>query len=166
MTDAVLFSNDRKEALSRAYVAAVAASVGYTISCPDFDRDGVDLQVRAGGRMRPSLDVQLKATTRLGSGDDKGFRFPLPRRNYDLLREPTLVPRVLVILDLPRDEHCWVRTYDDRLELRRSAYWVNLAGSPETTNADQVTVRVHKKNRFDAEGLKNLMQRARVGDLS
>jgi hypothetical protein len=32
----------------------------------DFDRDGIDLEVKAGRMMRPSLGLQLKATINLG----------------------------------------------------------------------------------------------------
>ena len=95
MSDAILASTDREEALSRAYIAAVAASAGYTLAVQDFDRDGVDVQVRAGGAMRPSLDIQLKATVQLSEGGEDEFRYRLRRRNYDLLREQTLVPRIL-----------------------------------------------------------------------
>ena len=84
MDDAILAHNDRAEALSRAYVAVVAAGAGYTLAAQDFDRDGVDVQIRAGGAMHPSLDLQLKATARLNRGDDGDFRYPLRRRNYGL----------------------------------------------------------------------------------
>ena len=104
MIDKILTSGDRKEALSRAYVAVVAASAGYTLAVQDFDRDGVDVQIRTGVAMRPSLDIQLKASAHLGEGREEEFRYPLPCRNYDLLREQTLVPRILVVLDLPEDE--------------------------------------------------------------
>ena len=117
MSDATLLPADRKEALSRAYVAAVAAGAGYTLAVQDFDLDGVDIQVRAGGAMRPSLDIQLKATVRLNEGWEGGFRYRLPRRNYDLLREPTLVPRILVVLDLPRDEGRWIDISADKLTM-------------------------------------------------
>lgn len=50
MTDALLTQNDRAEALSRAYVSAVAAMAGYTISAPDFDRDSIDVVIGAGGK--------------------------------------------------------------------------------------------------------------------
>ena len=78
MSDSILASGDRKEGLSRAYVQAVAAAAGYTLAEQNFDRDGVDVQVRAGGEMRPSLDMQLKATVRLGQ-DGAYWRFPLSR---------------------------------------------------------------------------------------
>ena len=81
MNDTILAQTDREEALSRAYVAAVAAGAGYTLAVQDFDRDGIDVQVRAGGTMRPSLDIQLKATIRLDQGGDDEFRYSLRRRN-------------------------------------------------------------------------------------
>lgn len=163
MSDAILLPADRKEALSRAYVAAVAAGAGYTLAVQDFDRDGVDVQVRAGGAMRPSLDIQLKATVRLSEGREGGFRYPLPRRNYDLLREPTLVPRILVVLDLPRDEGRWIDISADKLTMRRCAYWTAISGFPETENEETVTVTLEKRNRFDIGNLKDLMECARQG---
>ena len=166
MSDVILAPTDREEALSRAYVAAVAAGAGYTLAVQDFDRDGVDVQVRAGGSMRPSLDIQLKATVRLDQGGDDEFRYPLRRRNYDLLREQTLVPRILVVLDLPRDEGQWLSISAEELVMRRCAYWANIAGFSETTNKETVTVPIKKQNRFDIESLKDLMDRARNGVLS
>jgi hypothetical protein len=62
MSGTLLASTDCEEALSRAYVAAVAGGAGFVTAVMDFDRDGVDVQIRSGGLMRPSLDIQLKAT--------------------------------------------------------------------------------------------------------
>ena len=166
MSDAILASTDREEALSRAYVAVVAASAGYTLAMQDFDRDGVDVQVRAGGEMRPSLDIQLKATAQLAESREGEFRYPLRRRNYDLLREQTLVPRILVVLDLPGDESRWVKISAEELVMRRCAYWADIKDFPETTNRESVTVAIKKQNRFDTESLRELMDRARTGAIS
>ena len=116
--------------------------------------------------MRPSLDVQLKATTRLDQGGEDQFRYPLRRRNYDLLRQPALVPRILVVLDLPKDERRWVNMSTRKLVMRRCAYWADILGFPETTNTETVTISISKKNRFDIEWLTKLMERARRGVLS
>jgi Domain of unknown function (DUF4365) len=97
MTDALMTLADREEGLSRAYLSAIAAGAGYVTASMDFDRDGVDVQIRAGGTMRPSLDVQLKATINLGEPTNGTFRFPLKRRNYDLLRGQTMIPRILQV---------------------------------------------------------------------
>ena len=165
MSDAILAPADQKEALSRAYVAAVAAGAGYTLAVQDFDRDGVDVQVRAGGAMRPSLDIQLKATVRLVAGEDGEFRYPLARRNYDLLREQTLVPRILVVLDLPEGEGQWINVSARKLVMRRCAYWANISGLPETQNTESVTIRIGKEDRFDIESLRGLMEHARGGTM-
>jgi Domain of unknown function (DUF4365) len=126
MTDALMAVTDREEALSRAYIAAVAARAGYLTATMDFDRDGVDIQIRAGGTMRPSLDIQLKATINLGEPKGGVFRFPLKRRNYDLLVAETMIPRILVVLDLPKDQADWLQVTSDRLIMRRCAYWASL----------------------------------------
>ena len=165
MSDAILAPGDRKEGLSKAYVQAVAAVAGYTVATQDFDRDGVDVQVRAGGAMRPSLDLQLKATVRLVQ-DGANWRFPLPKRNYDLLRERTMVPRALVVLDLPPEEERWLTASDQELVMRRCAYWITITGAPESANERTVTVSIPTRNRFDVPALKDLMDGARRGTLS
>jgi len=163
MTDALMAVTDREEALSRAYVAAVAAGASYITSVMDFDRDGVDLQIRAGGTMRPSLDIQIKATINLGEPKGGVFRFPLKRRNYDLLMAETMIPRILVVMDLPKNEADWLKVTADGLTLRRCAYWASLGGLGETANKESVTVLLRRNNRFDVESLKALMEQARRG---
>lgn len=116
--------------------------------------------------MRPSLDIQLKATINLGDATNGAFRFPLKRRNYDLLREQTMIPRILVILDLPKNAEDWLSVTAEELVMRRCAYWASLADRPESDNKESVTISVQNKNRFDIEGLKALMQQSRRGALS
>lgn len=166
MTDALMKSTDREEALSRAYVAAVAAGAGYVTALMDFDRDGVDVQIRAGGAMRPSLDIQLKATVNLGQPTGGEFRFPLKRRNYDLLRAETMIPRILVVLDLPKNEVDWLHVTPDQLIMRRCAYWANLVGLRETENKESVTISIQNNNRFDVDALRALMERTRTGAIA
>ena len=166
MNDALLSPADRQEALSRAYVAAIAAAAGYVTAEQNFDRDGVDVQIRAGGSMLPSLDIQLKATINLGEPRNKEFRYPLKRRNYDLLRIQTTMPRILVVLDMPEGEVDWVTVTPVKLILRRCAYWCSLAGFPETKNSDNVTISMQSDYKFDVEGLKALMEQARSGAIA
>ena len=165
MADALLTAQDREEALSRVYVRAVAARAGYTTAECDFDRDGVDLRLHAGGAMRPAIDLQLKATINLAVSRDGGYRFPLPRRNYDALCDQTQTPRLLVVLDLPEDEAQWMTITAEELVLRRCAYWLSLKGCPERHNRSSVTVYIPGENVFDVEGLRALMERSRQGDI-
>ncbi len=96
---------DRKETLSRVYAYAVAARYGYVTASCDPDRDGVGLRIQAVGAMRPALDLQLKTTVDLDECHGGHFRFPLKRRNYDLLRLETQTPRLLMVFALPKDDN-------------------------------------------------------------
>ena len=80
MTDSLLASTDIEEALSRVYVQAVAARAGYTTADYSRDRDGIDILIRAGGKMRPAIDIQLKATINLGNPSNGFFIIRSGRR--------------------------------------------------------------------------------------
>lgn len=164
-TDALLTSNDREEALSWAYVRAVAVSVGYTVSQEDFDRDGIDVRIHAGGWLSPSIGLQLKATVALGAiRSDGNYRYSLPMRNHERLVKPSQIPRYLAVLGLPTEEVDWLSVSPDRLVMRRCAYWVSLAGKPEIANQNSVTVGIPENNRFDPDALMQLLERSRRGD--
>ena len=100
--------------------------------------------------MGPALEIQLKATVNLAIQDDGHFHFPLKRRNYDLLRITTQAPRLLVVLDVPREKERWVTITEDEPVLRRRAYWLN-------------EIRIPTKNVFDVENLHSLMEQSREG---
>lgn len=163
MSDALLGHAAQEEALSRAYVSAVAAAAGYMVAEPQPDLDGTDLIIKAGGSMRPSLEIQLKATINLGVAKGGAFRYPLPKRNYDLLRVPTLVPSILVVLSLPTDMAEWLTITPESLIMRRCAFWASLKALPESNNTSSVTVSIQENNRFDKDGLIALMAQARTG---
>lgn len=165
MTDDLFTTPDQEEALSRAYVHAVAARAGYMIATYDLDRDGVDLQLKAGGAMRPALDIQLKATINLGQPQAGQYSFRLNVRNYNLLRIPVQTPRLLVVLELPKDEEQWLTITAEELIMRRRAYWLSLSGSEEKDNTTSVTVQIPASNVFDIENLQALMEQSRKGSI-
>lgn len=163
MTDALLTVSDQKEALSLVYAQAVAARAGYVTGVPNTDRDSVDLCIRAGGRMRPLLDLQLKATINLERPRDGFLHFPLNVKNYNDLRIEVQILRLLVVLDLPKEEKQWMTISQDELILRHRAYWLNLRGEEETANQSSVTVRIPEENLFNVESLRALMEQSRRG---
>jgi hypothetical protein len=162
MADAILTIQDRQEALSRAYVQAVAAGAGYSWSQPDIDRDSIDVTIAAGGQMRPRLELQLKATINLLQGEST-FSFPLKIKNYNDLRVSIQTPRILVVLAMPEDEGEWISISQEELVLRKAAYWVSLRGSPESENKESVTITIPVANVFDVESLQRLMEQSRRG---
>lgn len=156
----------QEEAISKAYVQAIAAKVGYATATMDFDVDGVDLEVKAGGSMRPAVGMQLKATINLGAPIDGSFRYPLNIRNYNLLRLATQVPRVLVVLGLPKDPIRWVELTEEALHIRKCAYWVSLLGAPESQNTSTITVSIPEINRLDEHSLVSILERSRTGSVT
>ena len=165
MTDSLLTDTDIEEALSRVYVQAVAARAGYVTAEYSIDRDGIDLRIQAGGKMRPAIDLQLKATVNLGEPKNGRYHFPLNSRNHNLLCEPTQTPRLLVVLDLPNRAKQWMTITADDLVLRRRAFWLNLRECEGTTNTSSVTVRIPEQNLFDINSLHMLMEQSRKGKI-
>lgn len=166
MSGALTTEPDQKEGLCRAYVRAVAARAGFTTSVPELDRDSVDLRIMAGGPRRPALDLQLKATARLAPAQDGFHRFRLSSKNYDDLRGATQTPRLLVVLELPKEASEWMTVTSEELTLRRRAYWLSLQrGDYEAVEQETVTVRIPDASRFDVDALQDLMERSRRGDI-
>ena len=163
---ALLTVPDQEEQLSLAYVNALAACAGFVTSVPVLDRDSVDLHVQAGGTGRPALDLQLKATAALRRSQEGFVSFPLKIKNYDDLRGETQTPRLLVVLELPADESRWMTVTDEKLVLRRRAYWLSLQqGFSEQAGQQTVTVRIPESNLLDVDALRDLMERSRSGGI-
>lgn len=162
-SDTLLHDDDVESALSIAYVHAIAAQSGYLCGEPPGpDRDSVDIQIAAGGVMRPKLDLQLKASIRLADAGES-FSYKLKIKNYNDLRIETQTPRLLVMLDLPRNRDEWLRVSVDELIIRRAAYWVCLRGKPSVDNSTSVTIAIPKRNIFDVSALNALMEQSRQG---
>ncbi len=135
-------------------------------SVPEPDRDSVDLRIQSGGRLRPALDLQLKATTQLIEPRDGLLRFRLTSKNYRDLREETQTPRLLVVLDLPKDESLWMTVTKEELVLRRRAYWLSLQRDhSEVGDQRTVTVCIPEQNMLDVEALRALMEQSRAGEI-
>ena len=163
MIDTLLSNPDTKEALSRVYATAVATRGGYSTSTPWPDRDSVDLRIAAGGRGRPALDLQLKATVGLGQPGADRLSFRLKAKNYHDLRVATQTPRLLVVLELPEDESQWMTVTEEELVLRRRAYWLSLLNYEDIVGQETVTVHIPRGNLFNVEALRTLMERSRSG---
>jgi Domain of unknown function (DUF4365) len=157
--------NEQKQQLSVAYVHAVAARAGYACQVKIPDLESVDVQISASGRVHatsvvgsPRLEFQLKASSVLRL-EREYVSFPLPRKNYDDLRAESLVPKLLVVLTLPKDPGEWLDVDEERMIVKRSAYWASLVGNPSTSNTTKVSVRMPRSQRFTVDQLQDLMKR-------
>ena len=114
--------------------------------------------------MRPSIALQLKATINLNCTEGI-YRFPLKIRNYNQLRGVNQTPRLLVVLEMPRDETQWLTITNEELILRRRACWISLKGCEEIDNTTSTTVLIPKDNVFDVDSLRLLMDRSDRGSI-
>jgi hypothetical protein len=157
---------EQKQQLSIAYVHAVAARAGFACERPTVDDDSVDLVLAAAGLVHhsamvrsPRLEVQLKATGR-DILRENYLAFPLPIKNYNELRESSLVPRLLVVLLLPVDPSQWLEQSEEQMISRHCAYWSSLHGQPVKDNTEAVTVHLPRANLLTVTNLRGLMERA------
>jgi hypothetical protein len=154
--------NDRKEAFSLAYVKALCATVGCTVSSWSVDDDSVDLTLKrpgsAGVIPSPMLDIQLKATARPAVGRT-GVSFPLKTKNFEDLRQPSHYPRILVVVTLPGDDvRQWVEhVEEERFSLISCAYWACLEHLEDNDNTASTTVKLERQ--LTADVLGDLMDR-------
>ncbi len=165
MSDSLLADTDIQEALSGAYVTTVASFAGYVVAQRNFDRDGVDLTIEAGDAFRPKIDLQLKASFNLDDSAEE-MAFFCPKRNYDLLRIATQVPRLLLVLRMPAEKPKWVNVSPTELVLKHCAYWMSLRGHIESENKTGQTVYIPTSNRFNVLSLQALMEQSRTGKIS
>jgi len=167
----VLPRNQRQEALSRAYVRAVAARSGLLCDFPREYDYGIDLSLhhigRRGSRVSESgfrLDLQLKSTTSAQVTTNQVL-YDLEVKAYDDLRDPAVSGyRILVVMLLPPDESLWTSQTEDQLVIRHCAYWLSLRGLPPTTNQRTTRVAIPRGNVFSVEGVTVLMDRIRNGE--
>lgn len=145
------------EQFSLAYIRAVVARAGYQVTRDEVDT-GLDGMIKGDTGRRPRMEFQAKSTA-----DDirRGgyLHFPLLIGNYDLLRDAyALVPRILIVVLLPKDVADWLCQDDDELCLRRCGYWLSLEDQPSVTNTATRTVQIPTSNVFNAKQLHDLMQ--------
>ncbi len=158
-----------QEQFSVAYLQAICAIAGYVVYSPIPDVDKVDWTVCAPGVQgtlrSPRLDIQLKSQRREALGSSSDVRYELDRPTHDALAARNHhVPRILVLVLLPRDEDEWMHQTEAQLSLRRCAYWRCLAGEPSTPNATSVTVSIPRAQVLSVAALKAIMHRIADGE--
>jgi Domain of unknown function (DUF4365) len=161
--------NQKKEQYSNAFVHAAAAVAGFATSKPSVDDDSIDWTISqrgGGGTLRsPKLDMQLKCTE-VANFNEHCLKYPLPVKNYNELRPDNVqVPRILVVVTVPRNVEDWLLLKEDVLSLKNCAYWVSLRGDEPTENVETVTVELPRTQRFDPTALRQIMDRISNGDL-
>lgn len=156
--------------LSYAYLHAVASKAGFSCEYRNrhLDGAGLDATITEDGRQFAedsvltsfSVDIQLKATFQELPEQEEQFSYALAVPHYDKLRlEAIALPRLLVLLRLPRNPDEWLDATEDALIARRCAYWLSLRGAGPSANEETQTVYVPRGNLLSPAALTSLMAR-------
>lgn len=162
-----LSDNDIEAELSYAYLHAIASLAGAECkSTPrNSDNRGVDAHLTAWGpfpgggeRIEVDLKIQLKATVSEPTDIGTHFSYHLKdiARYNDLRQKAYSVPRVLVVLYLPKKKSDWLVATENDLSLKKCAYWVSLVGAKESSNKSGITVYFPKAQILTPKTLSSL----------
>ncbi len=156
----------QKKCFSDAFLRAISAVAGCSIQEADVDDDSVDWTVSCRlAPTHPRLDIQMKCTgTDDGQGDS--IRHRLKRKNYDDLSIANLMtPRILVLVIVPAEIADWLAPSPQQFVMRHCAYWISLAGWPETQNEQSVTISIPRTRLFTVDTLSGIMRRVNDGGM-
>jgi hypothetical protein len=163
----MLTRNQIESELSLAYLQAVAAVKTFAVDVPHVDSDSIDAVISGKGlidetsiRHSPRIEIQLKASINANPNDDGNIPFDLTLKNYNDLRAEALLPRLLVLLALPRAECDWLIHSPDNLIIQNCCYYLNLKGLPPSTNEKKQRVFIPTSNILTPNALKDLMIKA------
>ncbi|MFF8801227.1 MULTISPECIES: DUF4365 domain-containing protein [unclassified Methylobacterium] len=162
-----------KEAISNAYVHALAGAAGLNLAAKttfDYGIDGTFHPVKSfGGRLIQSafpVEFQMKATTRWRHEDDVVV-YDLAARAHVILtdRERTQAMAILILLCMPSDAADWVVGSEEHLHLRNCCYWYRPPGPP-TTRSSHVRIRIPRSQVLTPTSLRDVMATARAEALA
>ncbi|GAB4197756.1 MAG: hypothetical protein Fur006_46740 [Coleofasciculaceae cyanobacterium] len=162
------------EALSRAYVRAIAGRAGLNLAIREYDY-GVDgsfdeVIVRQNRRVESgfSLSFQLKASTQWQLNSTH-IVYDLEAKTYnDLILRRSMraaIPCILILLALPSDPTQWLMCEESEIRLRGTCYWEYLSGNL-TENRSSVRIRIPRSQRLTPESLLTLMENVKTGEWS
>ncbi len=159
-----LHITDAQERFSSAYVKLMCAAAKINYSEPTSDNESVDIELIGKGFQgrwkRPRILAQLKCTSNYKYIDmeKQELSFPLPIKNYNDLREVDDLPKILIVVFCPKDNHDWVQYSSLQSKVRFSGYWVSLEGEPAVNNKTSVIVKVPFTQAFNNLTLIELME--------
>lgn len=165
----MLTSQHQLEAISRAYVSAIAASSGMTWSVRSFDY-GIDMTLQhikirtnpitlkkryiESGR---AIDLQIKATTTAFQRNGR-IIYDLDAESYEDLRDPTCKNRRILVLHVfdPKVAERVVQ-YPNVLTIEGCCFWTSLSGSEPTLNVSKKRIEIPIGQVFSVDALATIM---------
>ena len=159
----------QKEALGESYVRAVVAKAGFNFGKSEFDYgfDGTIKEVITRGSRHyesgVALNFQLKSSCDV-EFDGDNLTYDLESKNYnDLVAATTMMPCILVLFVLPRDESLWLCVDDEKLVIQKAAWWCSLEGESPTDNTSTKRIQIPINQVLTPAALIDLMNKVKGG---
>lgn len=162
-----------KEGLSKAYVSAVANKAGMNCEINgrqfDYGIDGTfsDVRILPNGRRSESgfkIDFQLKSTVNIRVEDSEVI-YSLNAKNYnDLVETAVGTPRILIVLALPQESDDWLSINEERLLLKKCAWWCSLRGKERTNNTASVNIHIPRDQILTVNEITRIMELVKAGE--
>ncbi len=163
------------ESLSRANLQAVAGRAGLNLKLEQNVREfdyGVDGTFHSIKKLRGTLvdngfplDFQVKASTNWRY-DSNHVIYDMKVRSYNKIvdrnNQNGAVPKILILMCLPKDSTEWLESSEDQLLLRKCCYWERLRGDL-TKNVDEITIRIPRSQRLFPSSVVDLLERVELG---
>jgi len=156
----------KMEDMSEAYLRALCAANGFSIDRSNHDNDGYDVEISCKDRLTPDsllrspkLDVQLKSSySKITCNEDGSITFSLEVKNYKtLIQTDRMVPQILVVFHMHKDETLWLEHTSDWLKITKCAYWINLQGYKDTENEHTININIPSDHILTKESLLDIM---------
>lgn len=162
-------SQHQLEAISRAYVSAIAAKKGMSWSVRSFDygidmtlqhikiRTNPDTQKKRYVESGKVIDLQIKATTTAYERNGK-IIYDLDSDSYEDLRDPTCRNRRILVLHVV-DPNVSERVLQNRntLTIEGCCFWCSLSGSESTLNSRTKRIEIPIDQIFSVDALSHIM---------
>jgi hypothetical protein len=165
-----MFETHVEEALSRAYIRAIAAHAGFNMQTfeHDYAVDGTFRQVKVIDdkylTYGPGLDFQAKSS--ISCTLDGGFvNYDMKVPAYNKLVSRNRVdtsPCILILCCLSDERKDWVVQTESELTMKKCCYWAYLSG-PDSSNKDKHRVKIPRANLFTPDTLDSLMKKIAQG---
>ena len=164
--------NDIEEALSRAYVFAVAARAGVDLGTTfkDYGVDGTfrRIAVLSDNKRMPTgypVDFQLKASIDC-TMNTSTVSYRMKAVAYNKLvwrRNNGGCPIVLILMVLPNDPSQWMAHTEESILIRQCCYWY-LVGETEV-DSSTIVLEIPRSQALTTSGLSALLNAAQAGEL-
>ena len=160
-----MIESKRKEEISLSYLNAICAFVGIGVTVNKHDDDGIDvflqkiISLQSGGKLNTNITAQLKSTSQQLVETDEIIRYQLKVKNYNDLCRKSTSQQLLFVLVLPNEEAEWIKHNVDELVIKKCMYWVDLSNNTESTNVDNITIELSKKNYVSSETLIQIFEK-------